>query len=141
MFTGAGSPATGGPTGEQQIGGGWRAGFCMFRASGMYSGWCAGSAAAEAAKVNAAKAAAAERTSRSITCLLSPPRGDGEGPGGGRRGVEALDRLRVDRVLADRRSRDRDAPARAGRVEARGVGLANVGSSTEICTALLTLAA
>jgi hypothetical protein len=35
MFTGAGWPASGGPTGEQQIGGGCRAGFCMFLASGM----------------------------------------------------------------------------------------------------------
>src|SRR2546423_3883849 len=118
MFTGAGSPATGGATGAQQIGGGWRAGFCVFLASGMKSGWCV-AAAAEAAKVKAASAAAAKRTSRFITCLLSPLLGDGEGLGGGRRGVEALRRGCVDRVLADCGSRDRDAPARAGGADPR----------------------
>src|SRR5207253_8905078 len=119
MFTGAGSPATGGPTGEQQIGGGWRAGFCMLFASGMYSGWCVTSAGAEAAKASAARAAAAQRRNRFITGLLSPLLRDGEGLGRGRRGVEALRRGGVDRVLADRRRRDRDAPARPGRGDPR----------------------
>jgi hypothetical protein len=40
MLTGAGSPATGGPTGEQQTGGGCRAGFAMLSAFGMKCGWC-----------------------------------------------------------------------------------------------------
>jgi len=35
MFTGAGSPATGGPVGAQQTGGGWSVGFAMLFAFGM----------------------------------------------------------------------------------------------------------
>jgi hypothetical protein len=35
MFTGAGSPATGGPVGAQQTGGGWSVGFVMLFAFGM----------------------------------------------------------------------------------------------------------
>jgi hypothetical protein len=35
MFTGAGSPATGGPTGTQQTGGGCSAGFVVLFAFGM----------------------------------------------------------------------------------------------------------
>jgi len=72
MFTGAGSPATGGPTGEQQTGGGCSAGLPTWLASGMEIGvWTA--VPAEAVAAATSRSATTPMSAAEIRFAMSAP--------------------------------------------------------------------